>query len=149
MNIKRENFEYFMIGQKAALIRDGKCLILEMASQPGFWELPGGRIDKGELRKPALKREMKEELGLDNFEILGVVDYDVWYWYDRDIKRPTCATVHLIKNNNDEITLSEESLQYKWISEDEIEKYKFFWDVAPRFIQNSFKLNRLLNKDGN
>lgn len=134
-------FEFFMIGQKAALIRDGKCLIVEMASRPGLWELPGGRINKGEFRENALRREIKEELGLDSFNLLGVVDYEVWYHKDTNIS--FCATVHLIKNDSDEIILSDESLQYKWIGEDEIEQYNFFWDVAPRFIKNSFRLNKL------
>ena len=133
-----------MIGQKAALIRDGKCLIVEMASRPGLWELPGGRINKGELREQALRREIKEELGLDNFDIWGVVDYDIWYHKDTNIS--FCATVHLIKNDVDEITLSEESLQYRWIAKEEVDDYKYFWEVAPRFIKNSFRLHGFMSQ---
>jgi 8-oxo-dGTP diphosphatase len=141
-NNQAEKIGYFMIGQKAALIRNGKCLILEMASKPGLWELPGGRINEGEFRESALRREVKEELGLNDLELLGVVDYEVWYHNDTGVS--FCATVQLIKNESAEILLSDESLQYKWISESEIDNYKYFWDVAPRFIKNSFKLERLL-----
>lgn len=140
-----EKFEFFMIGQKAVLIRDGKCLIVEMASRPGFWKLPGGRINKGELREQALRREIKEELGLDDFEILGVVDYDVWH--HKGDGTPFCATVHLIKNDFDKIILSDESLQYKWITENEIDNYKYFWEASPRFIKNGFRLNGFMEKD--
>lgn len=133
-----------MIGQKAALIRDGKCLIVELASRPGLWELPGGRINEGEFRESALRREIKEELGLDKFDILGVVDYDIWY--HKDTNTPFCATVHLIKNDSDEIILSDESLQYKWIAEDEINNYKYFWEFSPRFIKNGFRLHNFLTR---
>lgn len=36
----------------------------EKQSYPLCWELPGGKVEPGELRKAALKRELKEELGV-------------------------------------------------------------------------------------
>lgn len=133
-----DNLEKFIISQKASLIRKDKCLIVEITRRPGLWELPGGRLDKGELRENALLREIKEELNLDRVDVLGVVDYEIWYHKNPDF--PFCATVHLIKNNSDEIVLSSENLNYKWITEEEIENYKFLWEVTPRFIKNSFNM---------
>jgi 8-oxo-dGTP pyrophosphatase MutT (NUDIX family) len=142
----RNYFERFIIGQKAALIRDERCLIVETSAYPGLWELPGGRINKGELREAALKREIKEELGIKRFDLRGVADYEIWY-HHKDTNTPFCATVHLIKNDTSEIVLSSESLQYKWITENEIGEYDYFWKVSPRFIKNSFKLYRMLLKN--
>ena len=146
---EKEIFEYFMLGQKVALIRDNKCLILETASCPGLWELPGGRVNSGELREVALRREIKEELGLDDFEIVGVVDYEIWYYkkVETDIIVPFCATVHLIRNEKNEIVLSSESLRYKWITEEEVDNYKYFWNVTPRFIKNGFKMDKFLSQN--
>ena len=50
----------------AAIIhRDGKILAARRASGPqeGLWELPGGKVEPGEVAVDALRREVAEELG--------------------------------------------------------------------------------------
>jgi 8-oxo-dGTP diphosphatase len=39
----------------------------------GFWACPGGGLDPGESSEVALRRELAEELGLDNADIKGPV----------------------------------------------------------------------------
>lgn len=64
----------------AVIVRDGRIF----ATQRGYgdfkdmWEFPGGKIESGESREEALKREIKEELdadiSVDSF--LQTVEYD-------------------------------------------------------------------------
>ena len=50
------------------LLSKGKVLVSERRHDPAFpglWEFPGGKIDPGESRSGALRRELAEELGIE------------------------------------------------------------------------------------
>ena len=51
------------------LVRNNKILLPKrsymLSKYPGFYEFPGGKVEKGETLKFALKRELFEELSID------------------------------------------------------------------------------------
>lgn len=134
-----KEFQRFVISQVGIIIRDNKCLILEDAAHPGLWILPGGRMDEGELGVPAFKREILEELGLESFENFGIIDYDIWYPSVYKDNVGVCGLAFFIKNDNDEIKLTSEHLQAKWIDLDELSDYNFIWPNAKRMIEKGFE----------
>jgi len=46
---------------------EGRLLLIQRANPPaqGRWSLPGGRVEPGELAEEAVRREVREETGLD------------------------------------------------------------------------------------
>lgn len=62
----------------AVVIDDGRVLLIQRGREPskGKWSLPGGRLEMGEMLEAAVKREAREETGLEieTDGIAGVYD---------------------------------------------------------------------------
>jgi ADP-ribose pyrophosphatase YjhB (NUDIX family) len=55
------------LADSAAIIRDGKVLVVRRARQPalGIFTLPGGGVETGETLMQAVTREVREETSMD------------------------------------------------------------------------------------
>lgn len=72
---KKENFESLEVRMKkeinvvgAIIIKNGKILCAQRGESKALaylWEFPGGKIEKGETPRQALKRELVEELNIE------------------------------------------------------------------------------------
>ena len=96
---------------------DGKFLMLKKASDYGWmadkWEQPGGKMEEGEDRFEAARREIKEETGLraENFEDLVRLEIE-------DDELINCYVL-LTEDFSGTLKLDEEHQEFSWIGEDE------------------------------
>ena len=71
------------------LVRDGTVLACQRPldqSHPGKWEFPGGKREPGETREECLRRELREELGIE-----AEVGGELWRSEHTYPGRPTVA----------------------------------------------------------
>ncbi len=56
-----------MVGVGGILLKDGKILLIKRKNEPGkgLWSVPGGLVEPGETLEKAIRREIREETGLD------------------------------------------------------------------------------------
>lgn len=72
----------WQVGIKGLVFNDeGKLLLIQEAN--GKWELPGGRIEHGEAFHETLKREIKEEMGVE-CEVLDKQPHWAWHQQTED-----------------------------------------------------------------
>ncbi|MCK4540331.1 NUDIX hydrolase [Candidatus Parcubacteria bacterium] len=128
------DYERFTVSQKAVIIRDDKCFVAEINKTPGIWDLPGGRIDRREDAEKAFRREIKEEIGVSDFEILATYDCDTWL---SPVGAAVYGSVSLISTDK-KIVLSTEHAQCKWINKSEIDDYNYIWPAMNRMIKKGF-----------
>ena len=111
---------------------------------PGVYEMPGGHIDFGEELVTGLKREVKEELGMD----LSVGDCFAAFTYTNEIKKShTIEVVYfaMFTSPLDEITIQpEDHSEYNWFSKADLHeaytKNKGGDDVEFQIISKGFDI---------
>ncbi len=94
---------------KGVLIHDGRVLLLR--NERNEWDLPGGRPDPGEDHRAALKREVREETGLD-VEVGPPLDEHVFEVLPRRFVRIVAYRCNLIGAAT--VVVSPEHLETRW-----------------------------------
>jgi 8-oxo-dGTP diphosphatase len=94
--------------------KDGRFLLIRRAldvnTDPGRWDLPGGKMDYGETLRDALVREVREETGFT--VTVGPVVHICHF-----TKEPfwvTCVTF-ACEYDGGEVRLSDEHIDFAWI----------------------------------
>ena len=114
--------EHFVgeVGQKALIEREGKVLMCQSVGETG-WDFPGGRLNVGEEPMAGLRRELQEELYLEELEIEQPL-YTCVYTPKSGIPRYFVLYVCTLGSNVERIQMNEaEIAAVRWVSPEEIE----------------------------
>ena len=101
-----------------AYLMDGdRFLLLKRNREPFIWAPPGGRLEINENPVAGLKREVKEETGL---EIEVITPANTWFgkWKGSWL----LSIDYLALSKGGKVRLSEEHSDFRWISYEELEQ---------------------------
>ncbi|MDD5023135.1 MAG: NUDIX domain-containing protein [Candidatus ainarchaeum sp.] len=110
------------------LTNNGRILVLKRKN--GFWEFPGGKVEWGETPKEAAQRESKEETGLLPSHVLFVGATSAVYEKEGKDKH-AIYLIYLGKTESDKVEISEEHLEYRWLSLNELKYLNFGLNAEP------------------
>lgn len=67
MTVGREYPERPVVGVGGVVISDGRTLLIRRSGPPlqGEWSIPGGTLETGETLREGVRRELREETGVD------------------------------------------------------------------------------------
>ncbi|PAV12257.1 DNA mismatch repair protein MutT [Methanosarcina spelaei] len=127
-----------------AILRNekGEFLLLRRSenshSNPGKWDLPGGKLIRGEPLEEAVVREVWEETGISIVpgEIAGYATFEL---PDKKVIAVVYDGGYLIA----EVNLSDEHIEHTWISLDSILEL----DTLPEHFKEFFKRFAAENKE--
>ncbi len=107
----------------AVIERDGRYLITQRrptAVLAGMWEFPGGKVEAGETDEAALKREIRERVGVE-VDVKDRMAHRL-HQYDGYTVELCLFQAHLLPNQEPR---SLRVANHLWVSSGEFEKYPF------------------------
>ena len=116
----------FMVAVGAVIeLRDsGKILMTQRSPRldwkPGEWEIVYGRIDQFEGLELGLRREVKEEVGITDLQLVSILT--AWHMYrgtEQTAQNELIGITYRCRTETESITLSDEHSAYKWVTPEE------------------------------
>lgn len=152
--MKDEKLHYVVV--TGIIIKNGKFLITKRSPKekafPGLWTVPGGKLRKSDyaslpkdtadhwynVLEKALEREIEEEVGLKVKNIRYLLSLS----FIRADGIPTIIISLYCDYDSGKVKLSEESVEYTWVSVNELDKYQF----APGLKEEIELVNKTLKE---
>lgn len=73
-----------VLGVRCLVEYEGRVLLIRNSYGPMKWELPGGAVKRGELPEAAVRREVREEVGLSLSGLRQLGRYTGTEYYEKD-----------------------------------------------------------------
>lgn len=133
-----------MLGVGALILDGDKILLVERAGEPlkGWWSLPGGVVETGETLELAVRREIREETGLEVGE-LKLVEVFERIMPDAEGKPEYHYVLmdYLCHPTGGRLQAGDDAGRVAWFTEAELENLRIT-EGTPRVIAKGFRMLR-------
>ncbi|MFO1443738.1 NUDIX domain-containing protein [Bacillus sp. Bva_UNVM-123] len=129
------NQNKLIVGVKAVILHNGKVLLIKRAHKAhidgGTWEPVGGKLEFGEDIESALRREIREEVGL-HVKIERILYATT---FKTDPSRQVVILTYLCESDKNDVLLSNEHEDFQWSTKAQLKQ------LLPQKIIDDFEEN--------
>ncbi|MFA5086150.1 MAG: NUDIX domain-containing protein [Candidatus Paceibacterota bacterium] len=119
-----KKLQIYQVGIKGIIVNSqNKALVLlKTVNGRTFWDVPGGRMEKGETINETLRRELEEEVpGITGFQVKNILNVDSVHRSDTVEDIDLLLVFYKVEADLEKVTLSDEHQLYRWVSLNEID----------------------------
>ena len=131
---------------RALIQRDDEILLAHMIGESNTF-LPGGHVDYGEYTDIALKRELKEELGVEAEigELIGTQEYQ---FMEENGQEHHEINFFYTATINEPVQSRESHLEFLWCPVEKLTQKTLLPEALPKLIKKYLETGRIFHRIG-
>ena len=137
--MKREYPKHPLVGVGGVVIHRNRVLLIRRAREPlkGEWSIPGGLVELGEDLAAGVRRELKEETGLDVEPREVIAAFDRIFREGRRVKYHYVIVDYVCRLKGGRLRPASDVLDARWVRREDLPQYKLT-EIATKVVAQSF-----------
>ena len=139
--MQREYLKHPLVGVGGVVIHRNHTLLIRRGSEPlkGEWSIPGGLVELGEELADAVRRELKEETGLDVEPLECILVFDRILREGQRVKYHYVIVDYLCRRKRGRLRPASDVVDARWVRREDLPQYHLT-DMATKLIGRAFEL---------
>jgi ADP-ribose pyrophosphatase YjhB (NUDIX family) len=130
-----------LVGVGGIVIDRGRALLIRRGKEPlkGEWSIPGGMLELGEELGDGVRRELKEETGLDVEPLECLLVFDRIEREGERVKYHYVIIDYLCRKKRGRLRPASDVMDARWVRHEDLPQYRLT-EMATAVIQQAFEL---------
>jgi 8-oxo-dGTP diphosphatase len=139
--MKRKYPKHPIVGVGGVVIDRDRALLIRRGREPlkGQWSIPGGMLELGEELTNGVRRELKEETGLDVEPLECILVFDRIMHNGRRVKYHYVIVDYLCRKKRGRLRPASDVIDARWVRRKDLPRYHLT-EMALLLILRAFKL---------
>jgi len=139
--MSREYPTHALVGVGGVVIHRGRALLIRRGSEPlkGEWSIPGGMVELGEELQAAVRRELKEETGLDVDPLGCILVFDRIIRDGHRVKYHYVIVDYLCRRKRGRLRPASDVIDARWVRREDLPDYHLT-EMATKLILRAFEM---------
>jgi ADP-ribose pyrophosphatase YjhB (NUDIX family) len=142
-SMKREYPKHPIVGVGGIVIDRGRALLIRRGKEPlkGEWSIPGGMLELGEEIAAGVRRELKEETGLDVEPLKCILVFDRIAREGKRVKYHYVILDYLCRKKRGRLRPASDVVDARWVRRKDLPQYHLT-DLANTIILQAFEMTK-------